>query len=160
MNYFNLPIVLCLTIISTFWTLSLAAQNVIISDSWVRYAPPSVKTHAGYLSMHNTGNTSRVLTAAESPLYERVELHLSKMENGIATMQKVEQIKIQAGKMIMFKPGGLHMMLIGPKNQQTLGAVIPITLSFQNGEKIDIKAVVKKTPNGGTMHDHDKMKMN
>ena len=161
MKNFSLPIALFLaTIHLPIWAPMALADSVIVTEPWIRYAPPLVKSHAGYFGLKNSGQVNRILATAKSPLYERVEMHVSKLENGFATMQRVEQINIQAGKMVVFEPGGLHMMLIGPKLPQTIGAEIPITLTFQNGEEIDIKAVIKKSASYGNMHKHHKMKMN
>ena len=87
-------------------------------------------------------------------------MHNSKVENGIATMQRVEQIDIEHNKMVMFRPGGFHLMLIGPKTKHEINTRIPIVLVFQNGDEVKFQAIVKKSYNSGSQHKHHKMKMN
>ncbi len=138
------------------------ADNIEISNAWIRFAPPTVKTHAGYFQLKNASVRNRVIIGAESSAYERVELHISRLNNGIATMQKLEQVRVEPGKSLMFEPGGLHLMLIGPKEKQKEGGSIPAALIFEDGSKVALTAVIKKSEmTHGKMnkgHDHGKMK--
>ena len=122
---------------------SASAGDLSVEGAWVRFAPPSVKAHAAYMLLTNKGASDRYLVAAESPDYGRVELHISRVADGVATMERLEQIDIAAGKTVEFKPRGLHLMLIGPKGKQEKGAQVPITLVFMNGERLPMTAVVK-----------------
>ena len=119
------------------------AGDLSVKNAWVRFAPPATKAHAGYMQLTNKGAADRYLVAAESPDYGRVELHISRVSDGIATMERLAQIEIGAGKTVEFKPRSLHLMLIEPKGQQEKGAEVPITLVFQNGERLPMTAVVK-----------------
>lgn len=122
---------------------SVAAGDLSVEDAWVRFAPPATKAHAGYMLLTNKGASDRALVAAESPNYGRVELHISRVADGVATMERLEQIEIGAGATVTFKPRSLHLMLIGPKGKQEKGAEVPITLVFKNGERLPITAVVR-----------------
>lgn len=154
-------------VLLSFWIAIIGSQiaqadNVKISDAWIRFAPPTVKAHAGYFQLDNAGAKERVIVGAQSPAYERVELHVSKVNDGIATMQKLEQVRVEPGKSLMFEPGGLHLMLIGPKEKQKEGESVSATLIFEDGSKVALTAIVKKSGmSHGKMkhgHDHGKMK--
>ena len=119
------------------------AGDLSVENAWVRFAPPAAKAHAGYMQLTNKGASDRYLVAAESPDYGRVELHISRVADGVATMERLEQIEVGAGKTVELKPRGLHVMLIEPKGKQEKGAEVPITLVFQNGERLQITAKVK-----------------
>lgn len=121
-----------------------ACQGVSASSAWIRFAPPGTTVHAGYLTLANTGPSDVALTGASSPGYERVEIHHSKVINGVATMEKLAQISVPSGQTIAMKPGGLHLMLIKPKGSQELGTKVPVKLSFSDGSSIMIQAEVNK----------------
>lgn len=129
-----------------------ASSSVTVSEPWVREAPPGMTVHAGYMKLINDGSEEIALTGAASPSYENVELHISKVVDGIATMQKVAQITVPPGKTVTFKPGGLHLMLIKPKSAIKLGQKVPIELTFSDGSTKTVEAEVKK---GGGMPQMD-----
>ena len=95
------------------------------------------------MQLTNKGASDRYLVAAESPDYGRVELHISRVSDGVAIMERLEQIEIGAGKTVELKPRSLHLMLIEPKAKHEKGAEVPIMLVFQNGERVALTAVVK-----------------
>lgn len=147
------------TVIAAFAVLALpqaslaAPDSIQVSDAWVRFAPPVLKTHGGYLTIANAGAEPQELIAATSGNYERVELHASSIANGVATMQRLDSIEVPAGGKVEFAPGGLHLMLIGPRAPLAEGASVPITLSFRSGAEIAVEAkVLAKPPAAGGMH--------
>ncbi|MEM7472539.1 MAG: copper chaperone PCu(A)C [Pseudomonadota bacterium] len=119
------------------------AGDVMVSDAWVPTAPPSAPTHAAYISLHNHGSEPRVLVGVSAEGYGMVHLHESKESDGVMTMTMLHQIEIPAGGMMMMKPGGLHVMLMGPKAPLAEGATVPLVLEFANGDKMPIEAMVK-----------------
>lgn len=132
--------------------------GVITMLPWVSAPPPGTKVHAAYLGLRNTTDTLASIIGIESPIYDKAEMHVSKVENGVATMQKLEQVDIPPGAMTAFEPGGLHIMLIGPKEKIAAGKVVPITLKFASGRETQVSAMVRKAMPGkghhGTGHNH------
>ncbi|MEQ8825263.1 MAG: copper chaperone PCu(A)C [Filomicrobium sp.] len=121
-----------------------ACQGVSASSAWIRFAPPGTTVHAGYLTLANTGPSDVSLTGASSPGYARVEIHHSKVIDGVATMEKIAQISVPSGQTVALKPGGLHLMLIKPTGAQELGTKVPVKLSFSDGSSITVQAEVNK----------------
>jgi len=130
-------------------------SGLTISDAWVRMAPATLKTHGAYLTITNHGKETKELIGATSENYGEVQIHLSKVVDGVATMQRMESIEIPAGKTVAFKPGGLHLMLMSAKKPLAEGKMVPLTLSFRSGETIEVKAMVMKSASG----DGEMMKM-
>ena len=130
----------------TALTASLPAKaddsGLIATGAWVRLAPPTLKTHGGYLTISNHGKEPRQLIGASSPDYEMVMLHLSQVVDGVATMQHLDVVEIPVGGKAEFKPGGLHLMLMGPKKPLEEGGMVPIRLSFASGATLDVQAMV------------------
>jgi periplasmic copper chaperone A len=126
--------------------LSAAASpsSISVVSAWIPHAPPGMSVHAGYLELKNNGPKNMELVAVSSPAYESVELHLSKIVDGIATMEKLAQISIAPGQVVKFKPGGLHLMLLKPQREVAVGDKIPLLLSFSDGTTVDAIAMVEK----------------
>jgi copper(I)-binding protein len=116
--------------------------GLMATGAWVRLAPPTLRTHGGYLTISNHGAEPQELVGASSGNYEMVMVHLSQVVDGVATMQHLESVEVPAGGKAEFKPGGLHLMLMGPKKPLEKGGMVPIRLTFQSGATLDVQALV------------------
>ena len=125
-----------------------AASKLKIENTWSPEAPPVVKVMAGYMRINNLSDKDIKIKSAQSPLFNKVEIHLTETKNGMMRMIKQQNLNIKAKSFVELKPGGLHMMLMGKQKPITKGSIIPVTLSFDNGEVIDIslKVKTKNTP--------------
>lgn len=137
-----------------------AEGGAIVSDAWVRHVAPSMKVQAGYLMVSNKGATPIAVTGAESAAFEKIELHTSRIENGIAIMEAVKRIEVPAVGTVQFQPGGLHLMLIGPKHGKGPGGKIPISLVLETGDKLEFEAEIRKSAARGSHHGHGMTKTN
>lgn len=131
-----------------------AADSISIENAWSPEAPPVVKVMAGYMIINNHSNQNIKIKSAKSDLFQRVEIHLTKMKNGMMSMVKQENLNIKAKSHIKLKSGGLHMMLMGKLKPIAKGSTIPVTLTFDNGEKIEVDLLVKKDDESKDMHHH------
>ncbi|MDJ0807079.1 MAG: copper chaperone PCu(A)C [Gammaproteobacteria bacterium] len=120
------------------------ADLVEVKDPYVRAVPPGQPNSASFMALSNTDAQGHALVAAESPVSKVVELHTHTMEDGMMRMRQVEKIELPAGEPVALQPGGLHVMLIGLQQELVPGAEIPITLVFEDGSKLSIKAPVRK----------------
>jgi copper(I)-binding protein len=132
-----------------------AAERVRAENAWVPWTPPTVEVHAAYLTIVNQSNEDQSVVGAESPDYQRVELHSSSVKNGVSEMRDVDQVTIPANKRVTFEPGDLHLMLIGPKRTLAVDDRVRITLHLQGGELVQVSAVVRRRDTGSHGgHDH------
>ena len=124
---------------------SIAADaHLMVMDPWIREAPPSVKMLAGYFTIMNHSGKSAEIVGASSDKFEKIELHKTVHEGGVAKM--IAQPSVEVGKhaTVKFQPGGLHLMLINPKAQLKAGDKVEITLKLKKGGDLKMTAVVKK----------------
>jgi periplasmic copper chaperone A len=128
------------------------AENIVAENAWVPWVPPAVKVQAAYLMLVNRGDSDQYIIGAESPDYQRVELHASSLENGLSVMRPVDKVAIAAHGRMAFEPGGLHVMLIGPKRSYAVDDRIQIALHLRGGEEVQVIAVVRRHDSGA--HDH------
>lgn len=113
------------------------AGGVEVSQAWCRATVRGASVAAGYLTIDNQGGAADVLKGAASDRAERVEIHQSREENGIMTMRAVPKgIEIKAGKQLVLKPGGYHLMIIGLKSAFLPGETVHVTLHFDKAGDI------------------------
>jgi len=146
---------LCFSLISFN---AFAAENttkIIVENAWVREAPPMSKTTAAYLQLHNHTQETVNLLKAESPQFNKVEIHNTIIENNVAKMIPIEKLEIPAGKMVELKPKALHIMLIEAKSgvSPKMGEMVDVKLFFSNQQVEELKIPVKK--DSGMMMNHD-----
>lgn len=136
-------IVLLVFSFSLLMSIAHADNSIKIENAWSPEAPPVTKVMAGYMRITNLSDKNLKVKSIKSNLFKRVEIHLTQMKNGMMSMLKQEGLIIKAKDHVELKSGGLHMMLMGKLEPITKGAIIPVTLTFDNGEVIDVNLKVK-----------------
>jgi len=118
--------------------------QVIITDAWVREAPPGAPVMGGYLTMKNIHDEDVVITGSKSSMFKNVEIHKTKIVDGIARMAHQTQLHLQSGSSMKFEPGGLHLMMMMPNGAINKGDIIDITLQLETGEEVQFQAPVQR----------------
>lgn len=136
------------------WPVAALADDVIAIDAWISAAPPVVHINAGYLNLQNLGDQSLNLVGAESPRFERIEMHRSEIKDGMNSMRRETSLALDAGQSLAFEPGGLHLMLIDPDPAPQPGEIIPLTLIFADGLRVPVNAEVRPAAPDFEPHHH------
>lgn len=129
-------------------------NSIKIMQAWISEAPPTVSVLAAYAHIQNMTQESKTLVSVSSPAFTKTELHLSKVINDTATMEKQDSLIIPANSTIKLSPGAYHLMLFNTKVQLKSGDTIELNFSFSDGSLIPAIATVKKRNNGGHEHHH------
>lgn len=134
----------------------LAAEkhDMVVKDAWSRARPPSAKVGGAFMMIHNEGEKADRLIGASSPVAKRTEIHESLMKDGVMSMAPIDDLPIKPGGMVMLKPGGYHVMLMGLKEPLVEGEMFPLTLIFEHAGEIRVKVHVKKAGAMGSGHTH------
>lgn len=122
------------------------------SGAWIREAPPNAMALAGYMVIENKGSKDRKLLGVSSPSFGHIELHRTRLEDGIAKMIPQDSMPISAGGRLELKPGDYHLMMMQPGQTLKAGDKVEAVLQFDDEEKFTISFLVKKTKGG--KHDH------
>ena len=101
----------------------LEATNVVFNRP-----APGMQMSAGYLTLTNHTSEQVTLTRAESPQFETVGLHQTVIADGVAKMIALDELKVPPKQSVHLKPGGRHLMLMGPK-----GDLDTVTVDFFAG---------------------------
>jgi periplasmic copper chaperone A len=94
------------------------------------------------LTVTNRGDGDDRLLGAETPAALDIEVHLTEIEDGRATMAVLDEVAIPAGETVHFRPGGLHLMLVVPDETVTEGGTFELTLRFDRSGEITVPVEV------------------
>ena len=130
-----------------------AADSVKVEGAFARAVPPGQTNSASFMSLTNQGDADHSLASAESDVAKVVEMHTHLMEDGMMKMRRVEQIDLPAGETVTLAPGGLHVMLIGLKQQLQPGDDVSLTLTLDDGSELSLTAPVRKVMPMGQTHE-------
>lgn len=129
------------------------ADTLQVDDAWVRAGPPTAEVLAAYLRLRNTGDSARKIVAAESPAFERVEMHRTVIEDGMARMLPQSSLTVPAGGELVLEPGGYHLMLIQPNAPLKNDDKVELTLTDADDNRLSFTAVVRP-PQAMDENDH------
>ncbi len=120
-----------------------SGKGITVHDAWMR-ATAQGENGAIYFVLQNNSTEQDELIDVSSNLAESVEMHESSMVSGTDVMQmnRVSSVAVDANSEVTFAPGGLHLMLVGVKNELKVGDVIEILLHFRNHADIPVNVSV------------------
>lgn len=134
----------------------LAAEGIMVDDAYIRSSTAKSTSGAAFMVVMNHSGADDRLIGASSDVADKVELHSHRSDdNGIMRMGEIEGgVAIAADEMHAFKRGGDHLMFMGLKEPLVQGAMVPVTLEFENAGAVEVEVMVDqdRKPN------HDKMK--
>jgi len=115
-----------------------------VMDAWARPAA-SGDNGAVYFIISNATDADDTLLSVSTDVASAAEVHMSMMDdNGVMSMQMQEALPIPAQQEIIFKPGGLHVMLIGLTQDLKVGDTITLVLNFKEVGSLTIEASVRE----------------
>ncbi len=122
-----------------------AAPKITITKAWMRIPPGGRDISAAYLVITNEGGADTLLSVS-SPLADDVQMHISKREDGMMSMEHEETVPIAAHAKTIYAPGGRHLMVFGVDAGLKAGDMVPFTLTFARAGKITTQALATNTP--------------
>jgi len=117
--------------------------DLSIAGPWSFELPPVSPNGAAYFRIENRGQASDRLVSAHSPVADRAEFHTHEMDGGVMKMHRVDSVEVPAQGEVAFKPGGLHVMLLGLKKPLVAGERFPLALGFEEAGTIEVSVEIK-----------------
>lgn len=110
----------------------------------------------GFLTLTNTGKKADLLLAASSPVAGGVEIHQSRVENGVMKMRALTQgLALPAGQSVALSPGALHLMLFELRTPLAIGDQVPLLLTFEQAGQMMVQLRVEpREPPADSVHEH------
>lgn len=115
------------------------------SNPWIRAAPPNSNVLAGYVALSNPTRQSVTITGVSNADFDRVELHITRIEKGMARMEQEAKVVVAAGGEVRFEPTGRHLMLLAPKRKFTVGDSVVLHFAFSDGTQQKIAFTVRES---------------
>jgi len=123
-----------------------AAEDVQVSDAWVRATMPGQEVAGAYLNLRSEKAAKLVKT--ESPVADSAAIHSMSMKNGVMEMRELPELALPAGKTVKLAPGGFHIMLIDLKKPLKAGETVPLKLTIRHRDNtlsvLDVQAEVRQ----------------
>ena len=115
-----------------------ALAKVTVTNPIIFATQQAGEPTAIFMELHNDGNETVNLAMVQSS--ESANLVLHGTQNG--KMITTDGIAIPANGNVQLKPGGLHIMVFDAAKALRAGERFPLTLMFDNGEKVATDAAI------------------
>lgn len=107
-----------------------------VRDGWIRMVPGGMPMHAGFGRIQNACGTPATVVSASSPSYGSIELHETRVIDGVSRMRPVPELRVAPDSATELKPGGLHLMLMQPRSQLQPGSRVAISFKLKDGREL------------------------
>ncbi len=128
------------------------ANTVTVSHPWARATPPGATVGAAYLEIAASKKGDDKLIGGRSEIAGRLEIHTHERDGDVMKMKQVAALPVKAGKSVVLKPAGDHVMLMDLKRPLVEGDLLKLTLTFEKAGDVEIEATVEpvgaKGPHG------------
>ena len=94
------------------------------------------------LAIANDGDGDDALVGASTEQALDVEIHVTEIDEGRATMGVVDEIALPAGEEVRFRPGKEHLMLVVPDETVVEGGTLELTLEFDRSSPMRLEVPV------------------
>lgn len=138
-------------------------NDVTISHAVIHKPYSGAKSASGYLVFKNSQEKTITLLGVTLPIGNTMIHQTTTEKNGVVKMEHLTRLDIPADTTVSFKPGGLHIMIIGLNRSLTVGEKIPAKIKLTNaaGENFIIKIgfevitkITHKNSNEKSKHKH------
>ena len=113
-----------------------ATCTLQVDDAWVRPPPMPMPMMAGFARITNPCAGDIAITGARSAAFASVELHETQVVDGVSRMRGVPSLTVEAGREVMLRPGGLHLMLLRPVSPLASGDVVRVEFLLADGRHL------------------------
>lgn len=117
-------------------------EGIEIRDAWIRTALQGGNS-ALYFVIHNYSADDE-LVGVSTEIADAAEMHESSMVDDVMQMRMVESVPLASGEDVEFESGGLHVMLIGVKEELKAGDTVEVVLHFKNSVDIRLQVPVQE----------------
>ena len=110
---------------------------------WVRMPPVAMPMMAGFGRIENACGEAVAVVGVHSDAFADVSLHETRIVDGVSRMRAVPRLAVPAGGSVELKPGGLHLMLMQPKDSLKPGDSVEVVLELEGGQTSAVELEVR-----------------
>ena len=100
------------------------------------------KACAVYVSIFNNTDKDFTINSVSTDISEKSEIHGIVIEKEITKMKKMKNLLIKSQEQVFLQPGGIHLMLMGLKNQLKDGSSFDVRFILDDGSVNKVKVMV------------------
>jgi copper(I)-binding protein len=128
--------------------------SLLVTNATVRPLLPGKSITAAFLHISNHGDKDCQLKGVDSPMAARIEFHTHHHEQGMVKMRPVKTLDLAVGDTLVFKSGGLHLMLFGVSSDIKTQNSMQISIHTDQCGSISFPAIVMHSSSTmrGEMH--------
>ncbi|WP_158529694.1 copper chaperone PCu(A)C [Parvibium lacunae] len=112
---------------------SATIQAIVIKQAWTRATIEGQRHAAIFLTL--LSDTRATLIAASSPMARRVALQEVTVQEGVMRSRLIPSLELLAGRELILKAGGPHLVLTDLLHNLRAGEGVPLTLVFLSAGK-------------------------
>lgn len=120
------------------------ASAVTVNNVFMPQLAPGQTVGAIFMRITNNSPSDIVLNHVYAPIASNIEVHRTFYDEGMMQMRPVNHVRVEAGKSLVFEPGGYHLMLFGVEKQPAVGEAFNLTLEFEGGVSVATQVKVKR----------------
>ncbi len=103
---------LAIVIATTVFACSAPQPPLVANDVEVTKPMPGRHMSAGFMTLMNNTSADIRITKVTSPQYGLVEIHETRIEDGVARMRELDALVVPANGSVTLERGGKHLMLM------------------------------------------------
>ena len=123
-------------------TVAAPAPPISVEGAWARAAVQDANAGGGmsavYMVVHNRSDEDDTLIGVHSDAANAAEVHRTAMENGVMQMQPAGGVAVPAKGQVTLEPGGLHVMLMGLRQDLREGSAVTVTMQFERAVPVQV----------------------
>ena len=129
---------------------SLANEMLHWRDAWVRSSPPGAAVTAAYGSLMNHGSDTVTIVNLTSTTGAEAQMHDVIADSDQRKMVRLNSVDIAPGELLVFEPGGRHIMLLGITDAPKEGSESTLCALSARGTHACTRAPVTRRAPGET----------
>lgn len=113
---------------------------VKVEGAWVRATVKGQSATGGFMTLRASRDLT--LVGFSSDAATDTELHEMAMDGSVMRMRAVERLPLPAGKAVVLKPGGHHLMLMGLKQPLAAGSEVQVELHLEDASGAHVQQAI------------------
>lgn len=113
-------------------------------QAWARLNPIPDRPAAVYFTLHNESAVRDALIGVSTPMARRAAIHQHVVRaDGQMVMHPISSVPVAPSDVVLFEPGGFHVMLFHLTTIPKPGTTFPLTLRYAKGGTQTIPVTVR-----------------
>ena len=113
------------------------------------FAPlPGSTMGAAYMTITNNTGDTIVIGRVASPQFGQVELHETRLSDGVARMRELPALPVPARSSVALAEGGVHLMLMRPVDKLEIGQPITLRVHYDSDGVVIVTSNLKSRLDG------------